>query len=262
MMRRDFRPYRDEVVISTKAGYGMWPGPYGEWGSRKYLIASVDQSLSRLGVEYVDIFYSHRFDPETPLDETMAALDAIVRSGKALYVGLSSYSPAHTIEAMQILDELGTPAIVHQPSYSMLNRWIEKDLLQLAGETGFGLVLFSVLAQGLLTDKYLGGIPEGSRASRGDTLSARHLDEDRLRKVRGLNEIARARGQSLAQMAISWALRDPRTTSAVIGASSVEQLRDSLKALSNLDFTEDELRAIEQYATESGVDRWRASRAP
>src|SRR6202046_4558787 len=225
LMREDFVPYRDELVISTKAGYGMWPGPYGEWGSRKYLLASLDQSLKRMGVEYVDIFYSHRFDPDTPLEETMGALDTAVRSGKALYAGISSYSPERTRDAAAILRSLGTPLLIHQPSYSMLNRWIEGGLLDVLEAEGAGCIAFSPLAQGLLTTKYLTGVPEGSRASRNGSLSSAQLSERTLGHVRALNEIAASRGQTLAQMAISWVLRDDRMTSALIGASSVAQLR-------------------------------------
>src|SRR6202046_4213412 len=225
LMREDFLPYRDELVISTKAGYDMWPGPYGDLGSRKYLLASLDQSLKRMGLEYVDIFYSHRFDPDTPLEETMGALDTAVRSGKALYAGISSYSPERTREAFDILRSLGTPLLIHQPSYSMVNRWIEGGLLETLGELGVGCIAFSPLAQGVLTTKYLGGIPEGSRASRNGSLSSAQLSERTLGHVRALNEIAASRGQTLAQMAISWVLRDDRMTSALIGASSVAQLR-------------------------------------
>jgi len=256
MLALDLRPYRDELVISTKAGYDMWPGPYGEWGSRKYLLSSLDQSLRRMGLEYVDIFYSHRFDPETPLEETMGALDTAVRQGKALYVGISSYSAAKTREAAEILRELGTPLLIHQPSYSLLNRWIEPELLDTLGDLGVGCICFSPLAQGMLTDKYLNGIPEGSRASRHESLSPDLLTEDTLAKIRGLNEIAAARGQSLAQMAVAWTLRDERVTSALVGASSVEQLENTVAALDRLEFSEDELAAIDRYATESGVNLW------
>src|ERR1700760_3435696 len=244
LMREDFRPYRDQLVISTKAGYDMWPGPYGEWGSRKYLLASLDQSLKRMGLEYVDIFYSHRFDPDTPLDETMGALDTAVRSGKALYAGISSYSPDRTQEASVILKSLGTPLLIHQPSYSMINRWIEGGLLDTLGELGVGCIAFSPLAQGVLTTKYLNGVPAGSRASRNGTLSADQLGERTLTHVRALNEIAAARGQTLAQLAISWVLRDPRMTSAVIGASSVGQLDENLDAAAKTDFSADETAAI------------------
>src|SRR5881409_970528 len=218
LFRQDLRPYRDELVVSTKAGYDMWPGPYGIWGSRKYLLASLDQSLRRLGLDYVDVFYSHRSDPETPLEETMGALDTAVRQGKALYVGISSYSPDRTAEAARILRELGTPLLIHQPSYSMLNRWIEGGLLDTLEKEGVGCIVFSPLAQGMLTDKYLHGIPEGSRASRSATLSPDLITDEAMEKIRALNEIASARGQSLAQMALAWALRDPRVNSALAGA--------------------------------------------
>ncbi len=259
VLRDDLRPYRDELVISTKAGYDMWPGPYGEWGSRKYLLASLDQSLQRMGLDYVDIFYSHRFDPETPLEETMGALDAAVRHGKALYVGISSYSPRHTREAAAILRDLGTPLLIHQPSYSMLNRWIEPELLDTLEELGVGCIGFSPLAQGLLTDKYLDGVPEGSRASRPGSLSPDQLTDQTVAKVRALNELAKRRGQSLAQTALAWTLRDPRMTSTLIGVSSLEQLEDSLRALDNLDFTEEELDEIDRYATESDINLWASS---
>jgi L-glyceraldehyde 3-phosphate reductase len=259
MFAYDLRPYRDELVISTKAGYDMWPGPYGEWGSRKYLLASLDQSLHRMGLEYVDIFYSHRFDTETPLEETMGALDAAVRQGKALYVGISSYSAAKTREAAGILRELGTPLLIHQPSYSMLNRWIEPELLDVLEDEGVGCIVFSPLAQGMLTDKYLHGIPEGSRASRSATLSPDLITDEAMEKIRALNEIASARGQSLAQMALAWALRDPRVTSALAGASSVEQLDTNVAALDRMDFTDDELAEIDKYATDSGINLWVAS---
>jgi L-glyceraldehyde 3-phosphate reductase len=259
IFRDDFRAYRDELVLSTKAGYDMWPGPYGEWGSRKYLLASLDQSLSRMGVDYVDIFYSHRHDPETPLEETMGALDHAVRSGRALYAGISSYSPERTAEAAKILREMGTPLLIHQPSYSMLNRWIEGGLLDTLEQTGVGCIAFSPLAQGMLTAKYLGGIPEGSRASQGTSLSTSLLTDETLAHVRTLNGIAKERGQTLAQMAIAWTLRDPRVTSALIGVSSVAQLEDSLGALDRLDFTEDELAAIDSDAVEAGINIWAAS---
>jgi L-glyceraldehyde 3-phosphate reductase len=259
LLRSDLRPFRDELVVSTKAGYDMWAGPYGDWGSRKYLLASLDQSLARLGLDYVDIFYSHRSDPETPLEETMGALDTAVRQGKALYAGISSYSAERTREAAAILRELGTPLLIHQPSYSMLNRWIEPELLNVLDEEGVGCIVFSPLAQGVLTDRYLHGIPEGSRASRDGSLAADTLTDDMLAKVRGLNEIASRRGQSLAQMALAWTLRDPRVTSAVIGASSVEQLETNLGALERLDFTDDELAEIDRYATESEINIWAES---
>jgi L-glyceraldehyde 3-phosphate reductase len=260
-MRDDLRPFRDELVISTKAGYDMWPGPYGEWGSRKYLLSSLDQSLARMGLEYVDIFYSHRFDPDTPLEETMGALDSAVRHGKALYVGVSSYSPEKTREAHALLRDLGTPLLIHQPSYSMLNRWIEPELLDTLGELGVGCIGFSPLAQGMLTDKYLDGIPEGSRATQHSSLSPDLLTDQAIEKIRALNEIARRRGQSLAQMSLAWTLRDPRMTSTLIGASSVEQLDDSLGALDNLDFTEEELAEIDRYATDSDINLWARSSA-
>ena len=259
VLRDDLRPYRDELVISTKAGYDMWPGPYGEWGSRKYVLASLDQSLARMGLEYVDIFYSHRFDPETPLEETMGALDAAVRQGKALYAGISSYSAAKTREAAEMLRELGTPLLIHQPSYSMLNRWIEPDLLDVLEDEGAGCIVFSPLAQGMLSDKYLDGIPAGSRASRTATLSPDLITEEAVKKIRALNEIASGRGQSLAQMALAWALRDPRVTSALAGASSVEQLESNVAALDDLDLTDEELEEIDRHATESGINLWAAS---
>ena len=259
LVRGDLRPYRDELVISTKAGYDMWPGPYGIGGSRKYLLASLDQSLGRMGLEHVDIFYSHRFDPETPLEETMGALDAAVRAGKALYAGISSYSAEKTREAAAILRELGTPLTIHQPSYSMLNRWIEPELLDALGELGTGCIVFSPLAQGMLTDKYLGGIPEGSRASRPRSLSTDLLSDEALEKIRALNEIAGRRGQSLAQMALAWVLRDERVTSALIGASSVAQLEDNVASLARLDFTDEELEEIDRYATDTGINIWAAS---
>jgi L-glyceraldehyde 3-phosphate reductase len=258
ILREDLAPYRDELIISTKAGYDMWPGPYGEWGSRKYLLASLDQSLRRMGLDYVDIFYSHRFDPETPLEETMGALDAAVRAGKALYVGVSSYSAARTREAVEILDRLGTPLLIHQPSYSLLNRWIEEDLLDVLGEEGVGSIVFSPLAQGLLTDKYLDGIPEGTRATETQFLTG-DMIEGALAHVRALNTMAQQRGQSLAQMAIAWTLRDPRVTSSLIGARTVEQLEDSLGALERLDFSDDELAEIDRHAVEAGINLWKAS---
>jgi L-glyceraldehyde 3-phosphate reductase len=260
LLSSDLKPFRDELVISTKAGYDMWPGPYGEWGSRKYLLASLDQSLARLGLDYVDIFYSHRFDPDTPLEETMGALDTAVRQGKALYVGISSYSAEKTRETYEILESLGTRLLIHQPSYSMLNRWIEHDLVDALGELGVGCIAFSPLAQGMLTDKYLGGIPEGSRASRPNySLSPSLLDEEALLKIRALNEIAKHRGQTLAQMALAWVLRDDRVTSALIGASSVGQLEENLAAADKLDFTDEELEEIDRYATESSINIWAAS---
>ena len=259
MLAHDLRPYRDELVISTKAGYDMWPGPYGEWGSRKYLLSSLDQSLHRIGLDYVDIFYSHRFDPETPLEETMGALDTAVRQGKALYVGISSYSAAKTREAAELLRELGTPLLIHQPSYSMLNRWIEPDLLDVLEQEGVGCIVFSPLAQGMLTARYLHGIPKGSRASRNATLSPSLLTDETLEKVRALNELASQRGQSLAQMALAWTLRDPRVTSALAGASSVEQLEANVSALERLDFSDDELAEIDKYATDSDINLWARS---
>ena len=259
LLQQDLGPYRDELIISSKAGYDMWPGPYGEWGSRKYLLASLDQSLQRMGLDYVDIFYSHRFDPETPLEETMGALDTAVRQGKALYVGISSYSAAKTREAHAILHELGTPLVIHQPSYSMLNRWIEPELLDVLGELGVGCIVFSPLAQGMLTDKYLNGIPEGSRASRDGSLSPSLIDEQALAKIKALNEIATRRGQTLAQLALAWTLRDPRVTSTLVGASSVEQLEANVATLEKLDLTEDELAEIDRYATEADINLWAAS---
>jgi L-glyceraldehyde 3-phosphate reductase len=262
IFKQDFRPYRDQLILSTKAGYDMWPGPYGEWGSRKYLLASLDQSLTRMGVDYVDIFYSHRHDPETPLEETMGALDHAVRSGKALYAGISSYSPERTAEAAAILGSMGTPLLIHQPSYSMLNRWIEGGLLDTLEQVGAGCIAFSPLAQGMLTDKYLDGVPEGSRAAQGKSLSPDLLTDETLAHVRTLNEIARKRGQSLAQMALAWTLRDPRVTSALIGASSVAQVEDSLGALDRLGFDADELTAIDTDAVEAGINLWAASSRP
>ena len=261
LMREDLRPYRDELIISTKAGYDMWPGPYGDHGSRKYLLASLDQSLGRMGLDYVDIFYSHRFDPDTPLEETMGALDTAVRSGKALYAGISSYSAERTQEAARILERLGTPLTIHQPSYSMLNRWIEGGLLDVLGREGIGCIAFSPLAQGVLTGKYASGIPEGSRASRDSSLSADQLSDQTLRHVRALADIARARGQSLAQLALSWALRDERVTSVLIGASSVAQLEENLGAASRTTFSAEELAAIDRDAVESGVNIWADSSA-
>jgi L-glyceraldehyde 3-phosphate reductase len=262
LLQKDLAPYRDELVISTKAGYDMWPGPYGEWGSRKYLLASLDQSLGRMGLDYVDIFYSHRFDPDTPLEETMGALDSAVRQGKALYVGISSYSAEKTREAAAILRDLGTPLLIHQPSYSMLNRWIEPELLDALGELGVGCICFSPLAQGMLTDRYLDGVPPGSRASLDGSLSRSLLNDEALAKIRALNDIAARRGQTLAQMALAWVLRDERITSALIGASSVEQLEQNVGALVRLDFSDDELAEIDRYATESDVNIWAASSEP
>jgi L-glyceraldehyde 3-phosphate reductase len=259
ILATDLRGYRDELVISTKAGWDMWPGPYGEFGSRKYLLASLDQSLRRMGLPYVDIFYSHRFDPDTPLEETLGALDAAVRQGKALYVGISSYSAERTREAVRILRELGTPLLIHQPSYSLLNRWIEDGLLDVLGDEGAGCIVFSPLAQGVLTDRYLNGIPEGSRASRPGSLSSDMLSDQNLEKVRALHRIAERRGQSLAQMAIAWTLRDPRVTSALVGASSVAQLETNLAAVDKLAFDDDELAEIDRYATEGGINIWASS---
>jgi L-glyceraldehyde 3-phosphate reductase len=262
LLASDLGPYRDELIISTKAGYDMWPGPYGQGGgTRKYVLASLDQSLARMGLDYVDIFYSHRFDPDTPLDETMGALESAVRQGKALYVGISSYSPAKTREAHALLAAMGVPLLIHQPSYSMLNRWIEPELLDTLGELGVGCIGFSPLAQGLLTDRYLDGIPEGSRASRAGSLSTSMLNDENLARVRALNEIARGRGQSLAQLALAWTLRDPRMTSTLIGASSVAQLEANLSALDSLEFTDDELAEIDRYAVESGINLWARSSA-
>ena len=259
LLATDLRSYRDELVISTKAGYDMWPGPYGEWGSRKYLLASLDQSLRRMGLDYVDIFYSHRFDPDTPLEETMGALDMAVRQGKALYAGISSYSAERSREAAAILRELGTPLLIHQPSYSMLNRWIEDGLLDVLEQEGIGCIAFSPLAQGMLTDRYLHGIPEGSRASRHSSLSPDLLTDEALDKIRALNELAAKRGQSLAQMAIAWTLRDGRVTSALVGASSVAQLEANVAAVDNLAFTPEELEEIDRYATDSGINIWARS---
>jgi L-glyceraldehyde 3-phosphate reductase len=260
MLATDFAGHRDELVISTKAGYDMWPGPYGEGGSRKYLVASLDQSLRRMGLDYVDIFYSHRFDPDTPLDETMSALATAVTQGKALYAGISSYSSTRTVEAAELLAERGVPLLIHQPSYSMFNRWIEDDgLLDTLETVGAGCIAFSPLAQGLLTDRYLDGIPADSRVATGGAMSRDMISEDNLARVRALAELAAERGQSLAQMALAWALRDPRMTSLVIGASSVAQLEADLAALDNLDFTEAELDAIDKHATDSDINLWAAS---
>ena len=260
MLADDLAGYRDELIVSNKAGYRMWPGPYGEWGSRKYIIASIDQSLKRTGLDYFDIFYSHRYDPETPLEETMMALDAIVRQGKALYVGISSYSAARTAEAATILKDLGTPCLIHQPSYSMLNRWVEDELLGVLEEMGIGSIAFSPLAQGMLTNKYLNGIPEESRAA-SDTGALRPelLTEDALAKIRSLNEIAQGRGQTLAQMALAWVLRDEHITSVLIGASKVSQIEDCVGALDRLDFTLEELAEIDKFATESQLNLWAKS---
>ncbi len=252
--------YRNELVISTKAGWDMWPGPFGEGGSRKYLLTSLDDSLARMGLDYVDIFYSHRYDPDIPLEETMGALADAVRRGKALYVGISSYSPENTVRAADILDAMGVPLTIHQPSYSMFNRWIESGLLDVLGDRGIGCIAFSPLGQGLLTDKYLNGIPEGSRATTADSFDRGWLTDDALGRVRALNEIAAARDQSLAQMAIAWTLRDDRVTSALVGASSVAQLDENLTAVDNLGFTTEELAAIDQYAANIGIDLWETSR--
>jgi L-glyceraldehyde 3-phosphate reductase len=259
ILREDLRPFRDELVISTKAGYDMWPGPYGEWGSRKYLLASLDQSLQRMGLDYVDIFYSHRFDPATPLEETMGALDTAVRQGKALYAGISSYSATDTAEAARLLRDLGTPLLIHQPSYSMLNRWIEPELLDTLEREGVGCIVFSPLAQGMLTDKYLDGIPADSRASRNGSLSPSLITEEALAKIRALNDVAARRGQSLAQLALAWTLRDPRVTSTLIGVSSLAQLEANIATLDNLDLADDELDEIDRYATESGINIWARS---
>lgn len=258
ILRQDFRSYRDELVISTKAGWDMWPGPYGDLGSRKYLLASLEASLRRLGLDHVDIFYSHRPDPETPLEETMGALDTAVRSGKARYVGISSYGPRRTAEAARILRELGTPLLIHQPSYSMLNRWIEEELLDVLELEGVGCIGFTALAQGLLTDKYLSGVPDGSRMGKYFSLTKESLTEDNLARLRGLAEVARQRGQSLAQLALAWALRDPRMTSLVIGASSVDQLEQNVAALDQPEFSADELAEIDRHAVEAGIDMWRS----
>jgi L-glyceraldehyde 3-phosphate reductase len=257
ILHDDFRDHRDELVISTKAGWDMWPGPYGDLGSRKYLLASLDQSLRRLGLDYVDIFYHHHFDPETPLEESIGALHTAVTSGKALYVGISSYSDQRTAEAVAILRQLGTPLLIHQPSYSMLNRWIEERLLDVLATEGVGCIAFSILAQGLLTDRYLDGIPPGSRASLGGSFTQDMLNDENLARIRALNDIARERNQSLAQMAIAWALRDPRVTSALIGASSVDQLEQNVAALDRLEFAADEIASIDQYAVDGGIDLWR-----
>src|ERR1700674_2541466 len=259
ILATDLVAYRDELIVSTKAGYFMWPGPYGEWGSRKYLLASLDQSLERMGLDYVDIFYSHRFDPDTPLEETMGALETAVRSGKALYVGISSSSATRTKEAVAILRKMGTPLLIHQPSYSMLNRWIEPDLLDVLGKEGIGCITFSPLAQGLLTDRYLNGVPPGSRASQSGSFSKDMLTEQTLGRVRSLNQMAQRRGQTLAQMALAWTLRDPRVTSTLVGASSVAQLEQNVAALDKLEFSADELREIDRHATDSGINLWAAS---
>jgi len=256
IFEQDFKPYRDELILSTKAGYYMWQGPYGEWGSRKYLIASLDQSLKRMGLDYVDIFYSHRYDPNTPLEETMQALDQVVRQGKALYVGISSYGPEKTREAVQILDDLGTPCLIHQSSYSMLNRWVEDELLDVLEDTGIGLIAFSPLAQGMLSDKYLDGIPEDSRIKRGGALDESQLTEENIRRIKALNEIAKRRNQTLAQMALAWVLRDERVVSVLVGASKPEQVVENVEALNNLAFSAEELAEIEKFAREGGINIW------
>jgi L-glyceraldehyde 3-phosphate reductase len=258
ILHSDFRDHRDELVISTKAGWDMWPGPYGDLGSRKYLLASLDQSLRRMGLDYVDIFYHHHFDPDTPLEESLGALHSAVQQGKALYIGISSYSGQRTQEAVTILSRLGTPLLIHQPSYSMLNRWIEGDLLDVLGTEGVGCIAFSALAQGLLTDRYLNGVPEGSRASRDGSLSHGMLNDENLARVRALHDIAQRRGQLLAQMAIAWVLREARVTSVLIGASSVTQLEQNVAALDHLGFSADELAEIDRHAVEGGIDLWRA----
>ena len=257
LLREDFASLRDELVISTKAGWDMWPGPYGDLGSRKYLLTSLDQSLTRMGLDYVDVFYHHRFDPDTPLEETLGALDSAVRQGKALYVGISSYSDHRTLEAIAILKELGTPLLIHQPSYSMLNRWIEERLLDVLGDEGIGCIAFSPLAQGLLTNRYLNGIPEGSRASRDSSLSADLLSKENLDRVRGLSGIAEQRGQKISQLALAWALRDARVTSVLVGASSVAQLEENVASLDNLSFTSEELALIDRFAVEGAINLWR-----
>jgi L-glyceraldehyde 3-phosphate reductase len=258
-LRRDFLPYRDELVISTKAGYDMWPGPYGDNGSRKYLLASLDQSLERMGLDYVDIFYSHRADPSTPLEETMGALHTAVTSGRALYAGISSYSPERTREAARILSDLGTPLLIHQPSYSLFNRWIEGGLLETLEDLGIGCIAFSPLAQGLLTDRYLGGIPTDARAAREGSMSKSMVNDDTIAAIRGLTDIAESRGQTLAQLAISWTLRDSTVTSALVGASSVAQLEANLASVSRLDFTAQELSAIDEFATDMDINLWAES---
>ncbi len=257
LFKQDFLPYRDEIFLSTKAGYDMWPGPYGEFGSRKYLLSSLDQSLKRMGVDYVDVFYSHRFDPDTPLEETMGALDTAVRSGRALYAGISSYSAERTVQAAEILRQLGTPLFIHQPSYSLLNRWVEGGLLTTLEDLGVGCIAFSPLAQGMLTDKYLDGIPAGSRMAANTSLSQDLLTDENLAHIRALNDIAKRRGQSLAQMAVAWVARDPRVSSVLIGASSVQQLEQNIASLDHADFTQDELAAIDAHAVEGGIDLWR-----
>lgn len=256
---QDFNSHRDELIISSKAGYYMWPGPYGEWGSRKYLIASLDQSLQRMGLEYVDIFYSHRFDPDTPLEETMMALDHIVRQGKALYAGISSYGPQSTVEAVTILEDLGTPCLIHQSSYSMINRWVEEGLLDVLEEKGIGLIAFSPLAQGMLTDKYLNGVPKGSRVTKDSSLDEDMLSEENLENIQALNRIAQERNQTLAQMALAWVMRDPQVVSVLVGASRPEQVQENVQALDNLEFSESELARIDQFAKEGGINLWAES---
>jgi L-glyceraldehyde 3-phosphate reductase len=259
IMAQDLRPYRDELIISSKAGYDMWPGPYGEWGSRKYLLASLDASLARMGLDYVDIFYSHRFDPDTPLEETIGALESAVRSGKALYAGISSYSAERTRDAVSLAREARIPLVIHQPSYSMLNRWIEPDVLDACGELGLGIIAFSPLGQGMLTDRYLNGIPEDSRAAKDFFLKRDFINEENMARIRGLNEVAARRGQTLAAMALAWVLRDERVTSALIGASSVAQLEANVAALERLDFSSDELGEIDSFAVEAGINIWQSS---
>ena len=261
ILDRDFRAHRDEMIISTKAGYDMWEGPYGDWGSRKYLLASLDQSLRRMRLDYVDIFYSHRADPDTPLDETMGALHTAVKQGKALYAGISSYSAQRTAQAAQIMRDLGTPLLIHQPSYSLLNRWIEPELLDVLGDEGIGCIVFSPLAQGMLTTKYLDGVPADSRAAQDGSLSRELLSDENLAHVRALNEMAKERGQSLAQMALAWTLRDPRVTSTLVGASSVAQLEENVGALEQLTFSDDELEAIDRHAVDAGINLWAPSSA-
>jgi L-glyceraldehyde 3-phosphate reductase len=260
VLAEDFKPYRDELIISSKAGYDMWPGPYGDHGSRKYLLASLDQSLSRMGLDYVDIFYSHRVDPDTPIEETIGALDTAVKQGKALYAGISSYSAERTEQAIRILTDLGTPLLIHQPSYSLLNRWIETEgLLETLGNEGVGCIVFSPLAQGMLTDKYLDGVPEDSRAAREGSFSREFLTDENIERLRALNEIAQRRGQSLAQLALAWTLRDERVTSTLIGASSVRQLEENIAALDNLDFDAEELAEIDRHAGDAGINLWASS---
>jgi L-glyceraldehyde 3-phosphate reductase len=259
MLSQDLRPYRDELIISSKAGYLMWPGPYGEWGSRKYVLASLDQSLKRMGLDYVDIFYSHRFDPQTPLEETMGALATAVQQGKALYVGISSYSAKKTKEASDLLKQMGIPCLIHQPSYSMLNRWIEDDLLDTLESEGIGCIAFSPLAQGLLSERYLKGVPEDARVKHADSFKKSFLSEATIKKLKALNKLAKERGQTLAQMALAWALRDPRVNSALIGASSTKQLEENVAALNHLAFSVDELKQIDRYATDSDINLWEQS---